>query len=210
MIILGTICEDINTFPGTQRGLKMTLEVNRYCTLYIWFGTLVKQRAAFKFLLFQYLPLNPPSCAFFFRNSYDLPQHVFLEEGVEFASAKKVKKLWKAFLLAHSPPNKACCQLVKVSLPNYPLLGHNGKGHCLTQATLDPKHSFPDNWPLHQRATVSKEVLDTWLNMADPLYTSFKSFVHLENSTTLAEHWQELMSFLIKFGLFLISVCVLL
>lgn len=49
-----------------------------------------------------------------------------LEEGVEVATAKKVKKLSKAFLLAHSPLNKACCQLVKVSLPNYLLLGHNG------------------------------------------------------------------------------------
>lgn len=53
--------------------------------------------------------------------------HAFLEGGVEVASAKKVKKLSKAFLLAHSPLNKACCQLVKVSLPNYLLLGHNGQ-----------------------------------------------------------------------------------
>lgn len=52
---------------------------------------------------------------------------VVLVEGVEFVSAKKVKKLSKAFLLAHSPLNKACCQLVKVSLPNYLLLGHNGQ-----------------------------------------------------------------------------------
>lgn len=52
---------------------------------------------------------------------------VFLEEGVEFALAKKVKKLSEAFLLAHSLLNKACCQLVKVSLPNYLLLGHNGQ-----------------------------------------------------------------------------------
>lgn len=52
---------------------------------------------------------------------------MFLEEGFEFASAMKVKKLSKAFLLAHSPLNKACCQLVKVSLPNYLLLGHNGQ-----------------------------------------------------------------------------------
>lgn len=51
----GTVCEDINTFTGNvvQRGLDMTFSVNRYCTLYIWFGTLVKQRTAYRFLLFQ-------------------------------------------------------------------------------------------------------------------------------------------------------------
>lgn len=52
---------------------------------------------------------------------------MFLEEGAEVASVKKVKKLSKAFLLAHLPPNKACCQLVKVSLPNYLLPGHNSQ-----------------------------------------------------------------------------------
>lgn len=36
-----------------QRGLEMTFMVNRYCTLYIWFGTPVKQRTASRFILFQ-------------------------------------------------------------------------------------------------------------------------------------------------------------
>lgn len=49
---------------------------------------------------------------------------VLLEEGVEFTPAKDLSK---AFLLAHPLPNKACCQLVKVSLPNYLLMGHNGQ-----------------------------------------------------------------------------------
>lgn len=49
---------------------------------------------------------------------------VLLEEGVEFTPAKELSK---AFLLAHPLPNKACCQLVKVSLPNYLLMGHNGQ-----------------------------------------------------------------------------------
>ena len=63
----------------------------------------------------------------FSPETYMISPSVFLEERVEVASAKKVKKLSKAFLLAHSPLNKACCQLVKVSLPNYLLLGHNGQ-----------------------------------------------------------------------------------
>lgn len=55
MNILGTVCEDINTFIGTvvQHRLRVTFLVNRYCTLYIWFGIPVKQRAAFRFPLFQ-------------------------------------------------------------------------------------------------------------------------------------------------------------
>nr|XP_054593284.1 uncharacterized protein LOC129160138 [Nothobranchius furzeri] len=44
--------------------------------------------------------------------------HMFLDEGVEVASAKKVKKLSKAFLLAFSALNKACCQLVKTTGPS--------------------------------------------------------------------------------------------
>lgn len=50
-----SVYEDINTWSGAvaQRGLGMTFSVNRYCTLYIWVGTLVKQRAAYRFLLFQ-------------------------------------------------------------------------------------------------------------------------------------------------------------
>lgn len=80
---------------------------------------------AFKFLLFQKIPLTPPNAFFCFRNLYDLPPVV--EEEVEVAPAKNVKTLSEAFLLAHSPLNKACCQLVKVSLPNYLLLGYNGQ-----------------------------------------------------------------------------------
>lgn len=64
---------------------------------------------------------------FFFLLTCMISLSMFLEEGAEVASAKKVKKLSKAFLLAHLPPNKACCQLVKVSLPNYLLLGHNSR-----------------------------------------------------------------------------------
>lgn len=51
---------------------------------------------------------------------------------------------------------------------------------------------------------VSKEVLDTWLNMADPLFISSEGFVYLEKSTTLAKHWQELMALLLKFGLLIV------
>lgn len=135
---------------------------------------------------FQKLIWSPPVCSW--SKGLSLPQQKSFQKHFSWPTRSRTKPAvnWSRFhfLITFSWGTMA---------RPLPSPGHS-RPLAFFPRQLPPHHHHHH----HRGPMVSKELPDEWLNMADSLYISAESFVYLMKSTTLAKHWQVLMSALVK------------